>query len=186
MRILSLVLVPLLVAGCGGHTPVSYSQPVDVTLPSITAKSVTGATVSAQKNINTVSGNPYSAFVAAAMQQLNGKNPSRIAVTSLTLTLLSTSSVTGLEQVFGGPVAVTFVLNGGTGTVAAVGQSGSVTGASATLTTTFDSKSLSAADYTALLQGQFSAVVAGPVASGFAGSSQSADVKSTFHFVAYE
>jgi hypothetical protein len=87
----------LVVAGCG-HNPVSYSQPVDVTLPTITQKSVSGANVSVQKNINTVSGNPYGAFVNAAVQQLNGKNPSRIAVTSLTLTLLGTSSATGLQQ----------------------------------------------------------------------------------------
>jgi hypothetical protein len=178
-------LVPLVVAGCGGH-PVSYSQPVDVTLPSITQKNVSGANVSVQKNINTVGGNPYAAFVNAAVQQLNGKNPSRIAVTSLTLTLLGTSSATALQQVFGGPVTVNFVFSAGSGTTATVGQVGSVSGTSASLTTTFDSRTLSPGDYTSLLQGQFDAVLTGPATSTFATSGLSADVKTTFAFVAYE
>jgi len=177
-------LVPLVAAGCG-HNPVSYSQPVDVTLPTITQKSVSGANVSVQKNINTVSGNPYGAFVNAAVQQLNGKNPSRIAVTSLTLTLLGTSSATGLQQVFGGPVNVNFVFSG-SGTTAPVGQIGSVSGTSMTLATTFDSRALSPSDYTSLLQGQFDSLLTGPAASGFATSTLSADVKTTFTFVAYE
>jgi hypothetical protein len=185
MRPLPPVLVPLIVAGCG-HTPVSYSQPVDVTLPTINQKSVSGANVSVQKNINTVSGNPYGAFVNAAVQQLNGKNPSRIAVTSVTLTLLGTSSATGLQQVFGGPVNVNFVFSAGSGTTTTVGQVGSVSGTSASLTTTFDSRTLSPGDYTSLVQGQFDSVLTGPAASGFATSTLTADVKTTFTFVAYE
>jgi hypothetical protein len=47
---------------------------------------VVGGQISVDKNISTENGNPYGAFVNAAVQKI-GQPPSRIAVTSATFTL---------------------------------------------------------------------------------------------------
>lgn len=191
--LLSLLLVALS-AGCGSDSkPVSYSQPVDITLPAIQSKSFTsGGAISTDKDISTAGSNPYGAFVAAAVQHLGGKNPSRIAVTSLSLAMATTPAGLTFDQIFTGTVTVGFSMNG-SGNAYTVG---SITGPTGTapvgLTAAFDSGSMPPADYTALLQGQFKVVLGGTATSGASGfngtntATESANIDATFGFVAYE
>src|SRR5512136_1168017 len=97
---LALLAAAAVAAGCGDNSPVSYSQPVGITL-GVQSKDVSGGTIALSKNINTENGIPYGAFVNAAVQRLGGKVPSRIVVASDTLALLpGATGVSGLQQVF--------------------------------------------------------------------------------------
>ncbi len=182
---LAVALVASLAAACGSD-PVSYSQPVGISLP-VASNDVVAGEVAADKDVNTESGNPYGAFVNAAVQRLGGKDPSRIAVTTVSLQLIASgSTVAALQEVFSGPVAISFVMNG-TNTQVPVAQVTGPTGAGpVALTTAFDSKSMAPADYAALVQGQFKVRIAGTAATGFAAGGQDANLEATFGFVAYE
>jgi hypothetical protein len=185
---LASLFVAALLTACGGTSdPVSFSEPVGISLPVASKDVVTGA-VSAEKNINTENGNPYGAFTSAARARLGGRDPSHIAVTGATLELFPATStgVAALDQVFTGPVTVGFQ-SSASGTLFPVGQVTNPVGAGpVALTVAFDSASLPAADRAAITQGQFKVVLAGTAASGFAGASATADLKVTFVFVAYE
>jgi hypothetical protein len=185
---LTAIAAVALLAACGGNNdPVSFSEPVGISL-SVASKDVVSGAVSADKNINTENGNPYGAFTSAARARLGGRDPSHIAVTGATLELLTATStgVTALEQVFTGPVSVAFQV-GASGTVYPVGQVMNPVGAGpVTLNVAFDSASLLAADRAAITQGQFKVVLGGTSASGFAGASATADLRATLMFVAYE
>jgi hypothetical protein len=190
---MKLALLPVvLAAGCSSN-PVSYSQPVDITLPALQSKSVSsGGPLSASKDVSTAGGNPYGAFVNAAIQHLGGKNPSRIVVTSLTLSMVTTPAGLTFDQVFSGSTAIDFVMNGSSNSYP-VGSINGPTGVGpVSLTVGFDSRSLSSADYTALLGGQFKVVLAGTSTSGSNGfnstnpTTETATVDATFGFTAYE
>ncbi len=193
------VLLALLIfasaTGCSGSsTPVSFSEPVDITLPAIQSKSFSsGGAISTDKDISTAGSNPYGAFVSAAVQALGGKNPSHIAVTSLTLALATTPAGLTFDQIFNGTVTVSFLMNG-SGNAYTVGSIAGPTGtAPVGLTAAFDSGSMPPADYTALLQGQFKVVLSGTATSGTSGfnstnptTTETANIDATFGFVAYE
>jgi hypothetical protein len=181
------------VTACGGNNPVSFSEPVDITLPAVQSKSFASAgPVSTVKDISTAGSNPYGSFVSAAMQHLGGKNPSHIVASSLTLSMVTTPAGLTFDQVFSGTVSVAFVMNG-SGNTYAVGSIAGPTGAGpVTLAVAFDSTSMTSADYTAFLQGQFKVVVAGTATSGSGGfnnsnpTSETATFDATFGFIAYE
>ena len=183
---LAAISVIAVLAACGGNDPVSYSAPVGISLP-VASKDVVSGALSADKNINTENGNPYGAFTSAARAQLGGQDPSHIAVTGVTLELLTATSsgVTALEQVFTGLVSVGFQVS--SGTLYPVGTITNPVGAGpVALTTAFDSESLPDADRAAITQGQFKVVLSGTAANGFASASATADLKATFTFVAYK
>lgn len=177
-------LLPFLLAaalGCGSD-PVSFSQPVAINV-SIGSSDVVGTAIAVEKNINTATGNPYGTFTNAAVQKL-GHSPSRIAITYLALTLLSSPGLAGLEQVFAGNVSVGFKMNG-SGTTHAVGVVAGPTGAGpARVDTSFDSTALPAGDKADLVQGSFKIVISGAAAASYAGS-PTANLEATFGFVAY-
>jgi hypothetical protein len=186
-RTLSSLLAPLaaaLLAGCGSD-PVSYSAPVGISLDARSGDVVAGA-ISADKNVNTESGNPYGAFVNAAVQAL-GRDPSRIAVTSATLELEPGSpGVASLQEVFTGTVAVGFAMNGSS-TVYPVASVANPTGAGpVAMTVSFDSASMAPADYADLAGGSFKVELDGTAAAGFASAGATARMTATFGFVAYE
>ncbi len=189
----ALFLASAAVATACGSNPVSFSEPVDITLPAVQSKSITsGGAISTSKDISTASSNPYGAFVNAAVQHLGGKNPSHIVITSLALSMTTTPAGLTFDQVFSGTVAVGFVMNGSSnsypvGTIAAPTGVGPVT-----LGVSFDSTSMTPADYTGFLQGQFKVVLAGTATSAASGfndtnpASETATIDATFGFIAYE
>lgn len=189
--LLSVALVAAAV-GCGSN-PVSFSQPVDITLPAVQSKNVApGSPLSTIKDISTAGSNPYGSFVTTAVQHLGGKNPSHIVATSLTLSMVTTPAGLTFDQVFSGTVAVNFVMNGSSNQYA-VGSIAGPTGAGpVNLTTAFNSASMTPSDYTGFLQGQFKVVIAGTATSGSTGfnntnpTNETATIDATFGFIAYE
>jgi len=181
---LLLPLAAALLAGCGSD-PVSYSAPVGISLDARSGDVVAGA-ISADKNVNTESGNPYGAFANAAVQAL-GRNPSRIAVTSATLELESSSTgVPSLQEVFAGTVSIGFVMNGSS-TVYPVASVVNPTGAGpVAMSVSFDSASMAPGDYDDLAGGSFKVELDGTAAAGFAAADAIARMTATFGFVAYE
>lgn len=187
-KTLAQLLVPaavLVLAGCS-KDPVSVSRPVGISVPVASHDAGAGGAIAVDKNINTESGNPYGAFVNAARDALGGNNPSRIAVVGLSLELLqSSTNVTALDQVFTGPVAVSFQMNG-TNAIYPVGAVTDPTGTSVGLQVAFDSQPIPPADYDSLVGGQFKVVLSGTAPNGFAGANALADIVANFVFVAYE
>jgi len=102
-------LMMLALAACGTD-PVSYSAPVGINLK-VKSGDVLSNAISDQKGITTESGNPYGAFVSDAQRKL-GRDPTRIEIDQLTLTLGAQSTgVTKLEEVYTGDVDVAFIMN---------------------------------------------------------------------------
>lgn len=193
VRFAVLLAMAAVSAACGDSNPVSFSQPVDITLPAVQSKSTTsGGALATDKDISTASSNPYGAFVNAAVQHLGGKNPSHIVVTSLALSQSTTPAGLTFDQVFTGSVAVEFVMNG-SGNKYPVGTIAGPTGAGpVSLTVAFDSASMTPADYTGFLQGQFKVSVAGTATIGTSGfnstnpTNETATLDATCGFIAYE
>ncbi|HEX8114583.1 MAG TPA: hypothetical protein VF516_42930 [Kofleriaceae bacterium] len=175
----------LLVLVACGSDPVSFSSPVGINLK---AKSgdVSSSAVSDDKAITTESGNPYGAFVSDAQRKL-GKDPGRIAIDKLTLTLgAQSTNVTALEQVYTGDVDVAFITND-TNNTYDVGHVVSPTGVGPVdMRVTFASEDMTTADFTKLLTGSFKVVIRGPAATTFATSSAEANVQLMFTFAAFE
>jgi hypothetical protein len=194
MRFAVILALAAAASACGSSKPVSYSQPVDITLPALSSKSPTtpGGPLSTTKDISTAGANPYGAFVNAAVQHLGGKNPSHVVITSLTLSMTTTPAGLTFDQVFSGTMSVEFVMNG-SGNAYPVGSVAGPTGAGPlSLTVAFDSSSMTSADYTAFLQGQFKVIVSGTATSGSNGfndtntTNETATIDATFGFIAYE
>ena len=184
-RTLSFLAVLLVLAGCGD--PVSFSAPVGINLKTKASDAKEGV-VSADKGISTESGNPYGTFINDARAELDGKDPARIEISSLTLLLGGQSSgVTALEQVFNGQVDVFFVMND-TDNSYPVGNIKNPTGSGPVeLDVTFDSDTITGEDRTKLLGGAFKATLRGPAATSFAPpSSAEANLQLTFTFEAYD
>ncbi len=179
------LLLAVLASACGSSDPVSYSAPVGISLDA-RSSDVAAGQVHVDKNISTESGNPYGAVVNAAVKAL-GHAPSRIVVTSATLTLdaASSSQVTALEQVFTGQVRVSFQPNGSSNTYPVASVTSPTGVGPVTLAVTFDSSSMTPADFGDLVGGAFKVALDGPAASGFAAGSAKADLTATLTFEAF-
>ena len=179
------VLLAVLAIACGSNDPVTYSAPVEISLEARSSEVVSGQ-VHADKNVNTDPGNPYKAFVNAAVQAL-GKSPSRIVVTSATLTLDAAGSTfeTALEQVVTGTVRVSFEPNGSSNSYPVASVVGPTGVGPVPMTVSFDSSAMSPSDFQDLVGGSFTVVLTGPAANGFEARGATADMTATLTFVAY-
>ena len=179
------LILAFTLAACGTD-PISYSAPVGIELK---AKStdVTNTAITETKDITTESGNPYGAFTRDASAKLGGRQPSRIAIDQLTLTLGGQSTgVSALEQVVTGDVDVAFVVNDSNNTYDA-GHVVNPTGIGpVAMTPSFDWATVAAADQTRMLGGSFKVVLRGPAASTFSTKGASASLQVTFTFTAFE
>ena len=186
MTKLALTALALSLTAACGSDPVSFSQPVGITLK---AKSgdVQNSTITENKDIPTESGNPYGAFISDAMAKLGGKDPSTIEVNDVTLTLAGTSqSVATLDQVFTGDVDVAFTMNSG-GATYDVAHAMNPTGAGPfDMGVSFDYSKVAAADRPAFLTGSFKVVLRGPAATSFPNANAQADLQVTFTFDALQ
>jgi hypothetical protein len=174
-----------MLSGCGD--PVGFSAPVAINLKA-KADDTTSGVISEDKGITTESGNPYGAFVNDARAKLEGTDPSRIEIASLTLLLGAQSTgVTKLEEVFTEKLEVFFVMNDSENSYA-VGHITNPEGSSAQeLDVDFDSDAITGEDRSRLLNGSFKAAIRGPAAAGFAKpNSAEANLQLTFTFEAYE
>jgi hypothetical protein len=177
-------LLLVMVAACGSD-PVNYSSPVGIELK---AKSgdVSGTAISEQKDITTESGNPYGAFVNNATQML-GRDPSRIEIDDLTLTLGAQSTgVATLDAVLVGDVDVAFIVNDTNNTYDA-GHVTNPTGVGPVpVDPVFEWSLVADQDRPKMLAGSFKVVVRGPAAAGFATKGAEASLQTTFTFTAFE
>lgn len=175
----------LQLAACADD-PVSFSQPVGIELKA-KSEDVNQSVVTEQKDITTESGNPYGAFVTASTAKLNGRDPSRIEIDQLTLTLGAQSrGVTTLEDVLTGDVDVAFLVNDSNNTYDA-GHVMNPTGAGpAGVDPNFDWAMVSTADRDKLLTGSFKVVLRGSAADGFSGKGAEASLQLTLAFTAFE
>ena len=171
-------------AACGSD-PVSVSSPVGITLK-VQSGDVTNSAISDDKAITTESGNPYGAFISDAQRKL-GRDPARIEVDKLTLTLgAQSTNVTALDQVYTGDVDVALITND-TNSTYDIGHVQSPTGAGPVgLSVSFVSQDMVPADFTKLVAGSFKVVIRGPAATMFAGKGASADLQLMFTFSAFE
>lgn len=178
-------LLLVLLTACGSD-PVQYSAPVGIELK---AKSgdVSGSVVSEQKDITTETGNPYGAFVKSSMDKLNGRNPSRIEIDQLTLTLGAQSTgVATLDQVLTGDVDIAFLVNDSNNTYDA-GHVMNPTGVGPVgVDPNFDWSRVALADQTKMLNGSFKVVLRGPAAVGFVGKGANASLQMMFTFTSFE
>ena len=172
--------------GCGDD-PVSYSDPVGLSLSVASGDVDNDGALLDEKNINTESGNPYGAFVSAAQDAIGGP-PSSIVVEAATLSIDDSTGVAALEEIFAGDVDVDFVMNGSdtaypvAARTIAVGDGGGPVD----LDVRFDSGDLADVDYADLVGGSFKVVLSGAAAAGFAAASADADLSLVLTFTAYE
>ncbi|WP_434383101.1 hypothetical protein [Melittangium boletus] len=182
-RLLMLLLCALPLIGCA---PVSSSAPVGINLKAKSSDAANG-TVTSQKSIESETGNPFKVFVDAARRELDGKSPSRVELTSLTLTLGAQSvGVASLSEVFSGRVDVLFLINESNNTYAAGHVEGPSGSGPVALVVDFDSEALPPADYTRFLNGKFNVVLRGSAAPTFMGKGANVDFQTTFSFTAFE
>ncbi|WP_164015861.1 hypothetical protein [Pyxidicoccus trucidator] len=185
-HLLPLVLCAALsLMGCGGDA-VSYSAPVGINLKAKSSDTV-NATVTAQKGISTESGNPFKVFVDAARQELDGQSPSRVELTTLTLTLGAGSvGVASLADVFSGRVDLLFRMEESSNTYV-VGHVEDPTGSGpVSFLVDFDSTAMAPDDYSRFLESKFNVVLRGSAASTFMNKGADVDFQSTFSFTAFE
>src|SRR5439155_8019626 len=120
--------------------------------------------------INTESGNPYKVFIDGTHTALKGADPSRITISSLTLTLGAQSTgATKLEEVFTGRVDVLFLVDDTNNTFNAGHVMDPKGGGPVAMTVDFDSGALAGVDRTNFIAGKFKVVLRGTAATGFAG-----------------
>lgn len=182
---LTSALVVCLFAGCGDD-PVSYSAPVSINLK---AKSgdVTGTTISEQKGITTESGNPYGGFINDARARLGGKDPVRVEIDAVTLTLGAQSiNVTALEDVFSGDVDAAFLIDDTNNTYDAAHVIDPTGVGPVPMTVAFQSDAVAPQDLSKLLGGGFKVVLRGNAGVGFATKGAEANLEVTFTFAAFE
>ena len=177
-------LILLALAACGTD-PVSFSAPVGINLK-VKSGEVLSNAISDQKGITTESGNPYGAFVSDAQRKL-GKDPTRIEIDQLTLTLgTQSTSVTKLEEVYAGDVDVAFITNDTNNTYDAGHVTNPMGVGPVPVSVSFTPASISPADFTKLLTGSFSVVIRGSAASGFSTKGAEANMQLTFTFAAFD
>ncbi len=176
---LLLALIAPLAAGCGSDPAVSYSAPVAISFNNI--KPGTSNAILESKSITSPSGNPWGKFLNDAKARL-GRDPSRIVVIGAAIELLASTGFTGLQDVFTGPVSVSFLVTPRPYQLAGV-TSPTTAGPvpMAIVFGTFDSATMAAGDYASLLGSSFSVVLAGTAPTAATG----ANIQTTFTFVAY-
>jgi hypothetical protein len=178
------VLVAVLATACGSKDPVTYSAPVGISLDARSGDVVSG-TLEVDKNVTTESGNPYGAFANAAVRALGG-NPSRIAVTSATLALEpSSTNVTTLQQVFTGTVQLAFQANGSDSLYPAASVVQPTGAGPVSMQVSFDSATMTPADFQDLVGANFRVVLSGTPSTGFASAAATARLEAVLTFVAY-
>jgi hypothetical protein len=186
-----LVLASLaLIAGSAacGSDPVQYSDSVGINLKAKSSET-SDSVVSDDKGITTESGNPFGGFVSDAQAQLDGADPSSVAVEDLELLLGGNSTgVVALGEIFEGDVDVLFEMNDtnnsfpvATATLDADTDAGPVG-----FDVSFDSDALGQADFDKLLAGSFKVVIRGAAAPDFETKGAEADLQLTFTFAAFE
>jgi hypothetical protein len=182
----SLVASALLASLACGADPVSYSAPVGINLKASGDEARSGVVVD-EKNVNTESGNPYGAFVGAARTQL-GREPGRIEVAKVTLTLGGTSQgVTALDQVLQGRVDIQFVLDDTNNSYNVAHLDSAAGSGPVAFQVDFAPGSLSPADRTKLLSGGFRVVLRSAAAPTFIGRKDAkADLQVSLEFAAFE
>lgn len=175
----------VVVAACGGDDPVSYSAPVGINLKAESG-SVNGTSISDEKGITTESGNPYGAFIADARAEL-GRDPSRIEIDAITLTLGAQSTgVTALEQIYTGDVDVLFLMND-TNNTYPIGRVANPTGTGPVdVAVLLESDAVSDPDWPKFLGGSFKVVIRGSAATDFEKKGAKADLQLNFTFAAFE
>jgi hypothetical protein len=176
---LLLALIAPLAVGCGSDPAVSYSAPVAISFNNI--KPGASNAILENKNISQPSGNPWGKFLNDAKAKL-GHDPSKIVVTGATIELLTSTSFTGLQDVFTGPVSVSFLVT--TNPYQLVGVTNPTTAGPVPMSIvfgTFDAASMAAGDYASVLGSSFSVVLAGTAPTATSG----ANIQTTFTFVAY-
>ena len=177
-------LLLVLAAACGSKDPVTYSAPVGISLDARSGD-VVGGTLEVDKNVTTESGNPYGAFTNDAVKALGG-NPSRIAVTSVTLTLEpSSTNVVALQQVFTGTVQLAFQANGSDNLYPAASVVQPAGAGPVSMQVSFDSAAMTPADFQDLVGANFRVVLTGTPATGFASAGATARLEAMLTFVAY-
>jgi hypothetical protein len=178
------VLLAVLATACGAEDPVTYSAPVGISLD-VRSGDVAGDAIRVDKNVTTESNNPYGAFVNGAVKALGG-NPSRIGVSSATLALEpSSTGVTTLEQVFTATTRLSFEPNGTTSLYPAASVALPTGAGPVPMQVSFDSTSMTPADYDALVGGNFKVVLTGTPAAGFGSATATARLQAVLTFVAY-
>lgn len=189
MKLSLLGLASLLVialTACGDDVA-SHSAPVGIHL-AFASNDVSAGRVGDDKNINTESGNPYAAYMTEARDVL-GRDPSRIEIDSLTLRLVAPSgSVTTLGDIYDGPTALTFEMNG-TGTIVPVATLSIVAATTAgpvPMDVGFASGGVTGDDWAALKDGNFKVAIDGPAQGDFEGANASVDLEALFEFEAIE
>ena len=185
--ICTLGMIAALVLGCGSDSkPVSHSAPVGINLKVKSGDAKNGS-ISDEKGITTESGNPYGAFIKDAKDKLDGADPARITVSSVSLLLGGDSKgVTKLEQVFAGDVETLFQVADSKNTYP-VGKVTDPEGSGpVSVSADFDSTQLSPTDQDKLIEGGFDVVIRGTAADGFAKAGADADLQLTFTFNAYK
>lgn len=186
MHPLFIAFALLLWASCSDD-PISYSAPVGLNLKVKSADSTSGV-VSSDKSINTESGNPYGAFIAAAREKL-GRAPGEIEVAEAALYLGATSvGVTTLGEVFTGNVEVLFQMNDTNNSypVATEALASTTLAGPFALDATFMSDDVAALDLEKLLGGSFKVALRGPASAGFSTKGAEADLQLTLTFAAFE
>jgi hypothetical protein len=180
----AVVILAVLATACGTKDPVTYSAPVGISLD-VKSADVAGGAIRVDKNVTTETGNPYGAFVNDAVKALGG-SPSRIGVSSATLALEpSSTGVTTLQQVFTGAARLSFEPNG-TSTLYPAASVETPTGAGPVpMQVSFDSTSMTPADYDALVGANFQVVLTGTPAAGFGSATATARLQAVLTFVAY-
>ena len=180
--------MPLALAACGGDDePVSHSAPVGIDLKADSDK-VVGTNVTDNKNITTESGNPYGAFVNEA-QNVLGVAPGRIEVDGVSLLMGAMSTgVSALNEIFNGRLDVMFQMGTSNDTIPvahAMIDADTMGRGPVDLTVDFDSASLSPANLTDMVMGNFKVVYSGVVVTGYDALGAKADLQITFTFEAF-
>ena len=102
---LAVLAVGLSMIGCE-EDPVGAEDRIVIQLSGIKESDIVSGTVQKSKNVTTETSNPYGAFMQDARQTL-GREPSRIAVTMVQITLAGDSrGVASLADLFNGTVEV--------------------------------------------------------------------------------
>jgi hypothetical protein len=184
----SFSMVVLSLAACSSDEPLTHSAPVGITI-NVKASEVAAGKLVADKNINTESGNPYGAFISNAKTALDGKDPARIALAGLTIALdtAKSSGVTTVGGVFIGACKIQFTMSG-SGTVYPIGNKAFVAADGAgpiSMTATFDSAAMPAADLSELIGGQFKMGIDCGAATTFTGNAD-ATLITTMTFEAFD
>jgi hypothetical protein len=174
--------VALLGSGCGGNT--YESTPIDFAITMRPSDVEQDASTVSQGSALDADASEYPSFIGHVRDAF-GDDPSRLEITSATLSLTANHNLNSLDKVFAkGKVAVVFHLDG-SDTDYQVAEIDDPTGTDAALTLDFQPDQLSGGDRKALIDGHASVVVRGPMASFFARSSGEADLDVSFTFKAY-